>query len=367
MISRIKLQNFQSHRDSEILFHPGITVVTGESDVGKSSVVRGLEWVAMSRPSGDTIRRHKTKTTTVDIDGVTKTRTASKHSYTVGGETFKALRTDVPEQVRNKLRLSDANFQRQHDTYFLISDKPGQVAKTLNEVADLKIIDTSLKEVRRRIRETKTEKKFLESQIKEKKETTKDLQWAIAADKDYTTIENLRLVAELIDTSSLEEKINASTTCLQELDKIPEPFLDVLKVMENLQNLKEDLTLQNAIDAVIENSVKVPNPKMDLKELEELMKVGGKSAEELEIPVADMKKATEDLDRYPTTVDDPKQTLDRLFNSTVKVKELEDLVNEILISEDCLVFAETEYTEGQVQFEDRKKEMGVCPLCEGKL
>ena len=45
MIKSIELTNFESHKHSEFVFSPYINIITGQSNHGKSSIIRGLYWI----------------------------------------------------------------------------------------------------------------------------------------------------------------------------------------------------------------------------------------------------------------------------------------------------------------------------------
>ena len=53
MIKSIHLKNFQSHKDTLIEFDQGVNVIVGQSDVGKSAILRAIAWVCTNKPSGD--------------------------------------------------------------------------------------------------------------------------------------------------------------------------------------------------------------------------------------------------------------------------------------------------------------------------
>jgi len=91
-------------------------------------------------------------------EGTVITRQRDKRNNTYGiddTQLFKALGTDVPESVVTMLNLSDLSWQGQMDSPFLLSSSPGEVARALNEVADLEKIDTTLFNANRMIRENK--------------------------------------------------------------------------------------------------------------------------------------------------------------------------------------------------------------------
>ena len=56
MLKSLKIRNFESHRNTQLNFHPGVNVIVGESDQGKTAILRALEWVLFNRPLGEDIK-----------------------------------------------------------------------------------------------------------------------------------------------------------------------------------------------------------------------------------------------------------------------------------------------------------------------
>ena len=52
VISSLTLENFQSHKESKIVFDKGLTVIIGQTDQGKSAIIRALKWVLYNEPRG---------------------------------------------------------------------------------------------------------------------------------------------------------------------------------------------------------------------------------------------------------------------------------------------------------------------------
>jgi exonuclease SbcC len=152
----ISVENFQSHARSRLELHPGVNVVTGSSDSGKSALVRALVWLVKNRPQGFAFkstfarRRDATLVRVEFADGtwVERERSGDENCYLMsGGAELEALRADVPDEVNKALTLEDYNVQGQHDGYFLLQSSAGEVARMLNEVVGLDVIDTTLKRV----------------------------------------------------------------------------------------------------------------------------------------------------------------------------------------------------------------------------
>ena len=58
MIKKLIIENYQSHKRTEIDFSDGVNAVIGRTDVGKSAIMRALIWVMRNRPLGDEMRSH---------------------------------------------------------------------------------------------------------------------------------------------------------------------------------------------------------------------------------------------------------------------------------------------------------------------
>lgn len=145
MIQRLRLSHFQNHSATQIDFAPGVTVITGPSDQGKSAIIRAINWVLFNRPSGDGFRQEGfdevRAALTLDNATITRLRTKKQNLYrrNMDGTAleFAALRTDVPEEIRAAANIADAQVHNQHDPIFLLQDSPGEVAKKLNTLVGL--------------------------------------------------------------------------------------------------------------------------------------------------------------------------------------------------------------------------------------
>jgi DNA repair protein SbcC/Rad50 len=175
MLQEIVINNFQSHRKSTITLTPGVNVITGTSDSGKSSIFRSCIWVAQNRPSGDSIKNWSCKKddeVVVELildDGcVAKERINGKAKYLLdtlkGSWEFEAFKSDVPKEIEDVLNLTELNIQNQHTPYFLLDDSPGERARKLNELVHLDVIDTIFKNLNSKILETKRLIDFKEKQ-----------------------------------------------------------------------------------------------------------------------------------------------------------------------------------------------------------
>ncbi len=203
MIDSIAIKYFETHKSTTIDFHPGVNVVTGESDEGKSGLVRAITLNAQNRPRGDEYRNDeldpkkkedKLKSTEVGIvykgtglvvrarDGVPG---GVNHYVIDNEEPLRAIGTDVPEEVREVTLMDTVNIQSQHPTeqYFLLADKPGRVAKAFNKIAGLTVMDDATKDINSQVRTCNSEIKVAKKEIDTRQDELKDTEWVPKAEK----------------------------------------------------------------------------------------------------------------------------------------------------------------------------------------
>ena len=95
---------------------------------------------------------------------------------------FKALRSDLPDEIKSITKIRPENIQSQGDRYFLLGKTSGQVATELNKVVGLKIIDDKLSKVKSIASGYSTRVKVLDSQIESVSEKIKADKFALADD-----------------------------------------------------------------------------------------------------------------------------------------------------------------------------------------
>src|SRR5207253_965695 len=100
------------------------------------------------------------------------------NKYVLDGKLLKAFGdSKVPDEVAALLNVDDANFQRQLDLHFWFNETPGQLAKALNKIVNLELIDRSLAEVGKRLRTGKSELEVCRQRFKQAKTDRRELAW----------------------------------------------------------------------------------------------------------------------------------------------------------------------------------------------
>ncbi|SHJ45858.1 ATP-binding protein [Desulfofundulus thermosubterraneus] len=183
-IDKLTIENFQSHRHTEIKLSPGVTVLVGESDAGKSAVIRALRWLFLNEPRGSGFVRQGASGCRVavrysDGTGVERRKDGGRNVYTVtraGGpeDVYEGFGASVPDEVANVtgVRRIDAggasfapNVAGQLDPPFLLGE-PGSVgAALLGLLSRADVFDAALKDTLADTARLRREARALEDEI----------------------------------------------------------------------------------------------------------------------------------------------------------------------------------------------------------
>lgn len=237
MITNLSIRNFQSHRKTELVFVPGVNVILGTSDSGKTAILRALRWVTTNKPGGDEFRSKwggETSVTITTTEGhVTRTKNTSENSYKLmdgtGDESiFLAFGANVPEPISNFLNLTEVNLQQQLDAPFLLSDTPGQVAAYFNKIAGIDIIDTANKLAQKEISSTKKMIELRETDIERKKTQLEKY------DVLETIEERLHELEELETSKNVSVRMKATLSqLLTKISQVDEKLFEAKQLLQH--------------------------------------------------------------------------------------------------------------------------------------
>lgn len=238
MINYLHIKNFQSHEDSYLEFHPGVNVIVGSSDSGKSAIIRSLRLIKDNKPSGDSFRSHWGGDTEVIIDigkKVSRIRNSKMNGYKIDDSEFNAIGTGVPEEIKSLLNFDELNLQSQLDSPFLITNTSGEVAQHFNKIAKLDKIDSSTKKLKSSIKEFNQIIKNKEEYIKEKEEELLPYGSLEEWEKELENIESLELQEKEVEKDI--EKIQFYINSIEELEKDIEENKDILLLEKDAKDL----------------------------------------------------------------------------------------------------------------------------------
>ena len=334
MITKIEIKNFQSHKNTVLEFDKGVNVICGESDNGKSAVIRAIRWVVENYPSGtekinsnwnEDFKEPLSVRLYTEKGYVERIRDKKRNGYNVckNGEqevVFDAIGKGVPKEVTDFLNVSDVNFQFQLDPPYLLTKSAGEASKYLNEIVHLDSIDKIMGIADSDKRQLSSEQKIVEADIKKVEEELKNTEWIDEADNLCKRTEKLyEIVNDLNDKQNeLESQINN---------------------YEELESFKVDLTEHNNLIKQIEDIV-IP----DTKELEDSISNYDLYGSQI-VDLSEAKKLVNDIDSIIIT----------------DTKELEDSISQY-----------SELSNNVQQYEKELVELrdslpSICPLCGNKL
>lgn len=348
MIEQLDLINFQGHTDSTLEFAEGVNVIIGESDEGKSSIIRAIEYLALNRPSKNNYKNckcaDKEKMIVAGVfngDVIQRIKSKTINQYQINEEQpFKAIKTEVPKEVQDIIKIKDVNIQSQSDSYFMLNLTAGQVAKKINKVVNLAIMDKVLADTRLDLTSTKQETLFWTNKKKEYSDQEQELLWVIDARKAFTEIEKTK--AQLDNKIIFYDTLNALNENYLNIQAEQKPFVALPKALKNLKQLEKQNTF---LDKKIQ----------EYNMLIELLDTHNKTKAAL-FAYKDIQKAQTKLKKLFSL----KETLKQKRITWAAMQTIIHLQNKIK-------HAHQLYSSAKTDFHKALKDNKICPLCERKI
>ena len=352
MIHQVKIDNFQSHKDTTLNLHPGVNVILGPSDNGKSALFRAICWALYNRPRGDEFCSYwadKTQVTVLfkepgglDVE-IIRAKGKQLNSYWLNGQEFKAFGADVPPDVLALHNMDpDLNVQSQISPFFLLQGSSGEVAKYFNKVARLEDIDQVTK---RLDQHSKTSR----NKVAQAQASIEGYQGQLERYQGLPDIQRLLLQTEGLITN--QENLQVQSRGL----------IHVLTLIQQHSSRQEQLAGVGRIT----KQMGVLDGLLDTRgKLEEQGRGIARQIEQVQILEQEIQQAQQELQVLPLVRD----VLKRMGSQKVledKVRELKYVLMAIKLGEDKVEKTTLQLKKLQVQF---TREMGKqCPLCGQKI
>ncbi|MFA5394394.1 MAG: AAA family ATPase [Methanogenium sp.] len=358
MFRSIYGKNFQVHKEFKMDLTPGVNVIIGTSDEGKTAILRMINWITSNRPSGDSFKNWnapKKESVCGEIelwDGkcVVLERENDKNSYVIfeslDGEELRlsAIKTDVPTEVSNILNLAEYNIQSQHQPYFLLQDTPGTVAKKLNDLVGLSIIDDLFSKIKSETRSLSAKVSVLTSDIKSSKEelnTYKDLD---KIEIKVKRIEKLHAEAAVIASSS--NQIEQKLSNIKSIRKTQADLAPLLSLESKTSDLVNKIRARSDVVAQISNVDKIVN---SIKQIREKLEV-----EHIWISLE-------------STYLELSNKMDYIQDVTNKNKKIGNILGSLKSLRLQIEQKKKDKKVSVKKYLDQIKEAGTCPTCDNKM
>ncbi len=409
VINSLHISNFQSHKDSLIEFDPQVTALIGLGNHGKSAILKAFRKIIRNTPNGNSFIRNlpdKAKTTTLTLQTEDKSTdttytierkvgrnisTSNDNMYKMKssvGEEYeftKFARTGIPEEINKGLGISlpqvfgdiefDLNFHIQKDDDFLIRGKglSSIRSKVLGRVTGVDIAQKAIQIGRLK------EKNFNQEIEKERKqrqnlnlelEKYKDLDIFVSLVNDqFENINKLSLLEDNIEyykvsLDRLKEIINNAVLLKKKIESISISF-DVNNIKEKNVVLNQLRKLQS-INTALERFYKIVSilqKEIDIESIKELLKIKTLVYNTLQCKnnIDRLSKVTEITLPSLDGVKKTKRELEEYNNYQIKINQLNSFIN-TKVSEVGRI--EIDYKNAEIELENYKQEIKVCPVCQ---
>lgn len=259
-IKNVELINFQSHNHTEIEFDRGLNVILGNSDAGKTAILRAIKWALFNEPKGDYFIRQGERDVSVKVtfsNGVVveRSRTPSKNSYYLldaeGQEMrFEGFGLDVPKEITDAIQMYKVsldnsnnkvilNIAEQLDGPFLLNDQASMRASAIGRLIGVNYVDDALRTVVRDNKRINQEIDNLRASKDEVKEQLKEFDYL----KDYKD--------KFQKLSNIRDKIKELNQRLNLVSSLKEQYDQCNFELEKINNLLENFKNLNKIDSII--------------------------------------------------------------------------------------------------------------------
>lgn len=342
----VHIRDFRCIKDIKLSFKPGLNVLRGTSNSGKSSVFAAIKSCIYNIPGSKNVRSGQ-ENYVVDINynehSVVYKKGKSGNSYIVDNEQYTKTGVSQLPAVAQALNIQDIimadekikiNFWNQMEYPFLLDKSPSQLYRFVSDSGEDEALSVALKNMVKDRQATSVQLTLLEGKLQAEKDRVVDLSKKVSdsindyeiycqiinLEPEYMNISNLKEIFE-----QAKEKVRIGKEKQQQLRKIPDISQEELVTLETMCNdLKELNKIKNDCTTSLQ---KLNLNKQKLEKLEII------DIEDIEVnSVVEMKQV---LNHY------------RILN-----EKLDKDKNDLLQVENKLVELETELSA-----------ISVCPTC----
>jgi len=310
-IKTITLENFQSYKNQVITCKPGLNLLIGTSDSGKSAILRAISFVLYNHPKKDTLIHWGEKETSVTLefsDGVKVTRIKGdgKNDIIAIDSTGKKIPKvkidkDIPDEIKELLGnppQDDFNglisYSDQFSKLFLVDLSPSDLPRSLSHLTGIEVLEESAKQL---MSNYKAIEKQTKADEKEYKSLLEEFQSYSYVDDYQTKVYDLDLKFQ--ELLGIESNITQFSKYIDGIDlTLDESVLDNIqslidKIDQVLSNFKTANQLAETLkDLQMYNSLNVNH--VDEQCLDKLDKIIEKIDEEMSV-ITNQNKIIKDI------------------------------------------------------------------------
>lgn len=345
--TELKVKGFGQHIERVVKFTPGLNVLVGESEVGKTMLIRALYLLIENSPRGGEKLYQSWFTDEPlsiqlrDNQGNTVKRKNNKY-YLNGGDPLKAFGTSVPEPIRQLFNFKEINWQKQLHPHYLLFSTGGSAGKILNNATGMAVQELLITEIKSDLSDSKSEIKRLKKNNDEYQQTLERLRHVTRFRIKAEAIINIQNNA--IEIEKKADRLENILIQLEEIRKIKNSYKKVEKHMDTLNQILEDYKEVDVYKAMVNKLIGLLN-KINEIEIFDHVKV---------IDYLQRLQRLESLNFELTTA---KTTINLLEKYIREVKEQKEFQEKYLI----------EMKQVEKELENTFIQLGYCPFCNREI
>jgi DNA repair ATPase RecN len=240
-ISSATLYDFQSHKETKIDLSPGVNVIVGNSDAGKSAITRAIRAVMLNECNNRFVRHGKDVfEVLIEFDNgwtIGRIKGDGENIYILKGKEdkkgveftkFKEVPREIQEAIGEQVvRVDDSDkngfpvaIGGQHDPYFLISSyfsSPSR-AKLLGQISGVDLVDRMLKFIQEDTRKVGDQFRDNNLRIQDKKNELKEVTIKLdSLEKMYKPTK--KALDDLNESESKLEELKRTFSSVESIDR----------------------------------------------------------------------------------------------------------------------------------------------------
>ena len=230
-LASLRLKDLQAYKEALLILHPGLNVIVGSSNDGKSTLIRGLDFLFTGEWSKSWVR-HGCKDSEIEgqlEDGTIVERVKGSVNKVSRVDSngvrtdFSGFGTALPAEISSafgiipfridKDKTLNANVSMQHDSLFLLNETGSYCAKILGRLSGLHLVDIALRNLSNDIKSSQSRLALEQTRIDVAK---KALEKYEVIDEQKKTLDILK--AEFEEQKKLREDAEKISIVLREID-----------------------------------------------------------------------------------------------------------------------------------------------------
>lgn len=254
-ITNIEINNFQSHKNTNINLENGLNVIVGPSDQGKTAIIRAVKWALYNEPLGTFFIRHKEKEASVTLtfntgEKIKRLRSDTKNIYVYidsenNREVYEGFGHSVPIDIKEKINIkkiylndkeSNAiNIGEQLEGPFLISEKNSTRANAIGRLVGVHVVDKAVKNTMKDARNLTIKRKSLKEDIEILEQKLNKYSYLDELESNLIKLETLKDIIQY--KQSLLDKLKDINDKYKKYNELITKYKSLLSNLNNLDKL----------------------------------------------------------------------------------------------------------------------------------